>query len=231
MPRIKEIDAGDKRDIKKPGEKGLDRYPEKTIFREVSQRERIESILQKKRDAHDRVLNPPRLEGFEKMGKRDQKEIKDFVAKEHPDKHLNDINMSKIIYHENPKVSEKGDVVLGKWSAEKKEGIKTRQGTIDVYRQGLENRDVQGVKETISHEVGHDVFFRMDGAKQTKWEEISGKRDCADCVSPYAATDMHEDFAESYSFYVNHANELKNINENKYEFMKGEVFDQRTYAT
>ena len=231
MTKIRITDAGDRRDIKKTSEKGLDRYPEKTSYREVSQSERIEAILQKKRDAHDRVLNTPRLEGFEKLGEKEQKEIKDFVAKEHPDKHLNDINMSKITYHDNPKIGEKGDLVLGKWKAEKREGIKTQHGTIDVYPQGLENKDLHGVKETLSHEVGHDVFFRMDSEKQNKWEKISGKREGADCVSPYSTKDMHEDFAESYSFYINHANELKNINEDKYEFMKDEVFDQRTYRT
>lgn len=231
MTKIRVTDAGDRRDIKKTRERGLDRYPEKTNYREVSQRERIEAILQKKRDAHDRVLNTPRLEGFEKLGKKEQKEIRDFVAKEHPDKHLNDINMSKITYHDNPKISEKGDLVLGKWKAEKREGIKTQQGTIDVYPHGFENKDLHAVKETLSHEVGHDVCFRMDGEKQAKWEKISGKRDGADCVSPYSTKDRHEDFAESYSFYINHANELKNINEDKYEFMKDEVFDQRTYGT
>ncbi len=37
-----------------------------------------------------------------------------------------------------------------------------------------QDNDVKQAKETISHETGHDVFFRLDSDKQTKWDEISG---------------------------------------------------------
>lgn len=211
--------------------RGLDRYPEKSNYREVTDKQRVEALLRAKRDAHDRVLNIPPLEGFRTLGEREESQIKDFLAKEHPDRHLNDINISHISYNNEVKKTEQKDIVLGEWGVDKR--MPDKRGKIEIYRQNptSDRADLTELKETLSHEVGHNVFFRMDNEKQLKWQEISGKRDSIDCVTPYATKDLYEDFAESYSYYINHANELKNISEPKYNYMRDEVFDGRIYDT
>lgn len=210
-------------------EKKMARYPETSHRRDVPQSQRVEAAIQARKDASDQNKRLTSIEGFEKLGPKEDKEIKDFLAKEIPGKHMDQDRIEHITYKDRFDFNEKGEQRLGVWHHNSRDNT----SYIEINQHGMrhDQAEINMVKETASHEVGHDVFQRMNSDKRAEWDSISGRRSGRDCVTPYARESAAEDFAESYSFYINHGNELKNINKDKHEFMKNEVFHERTYRT
>lgn len=77
----------------------------------------------------------------------------------------------------------------------------------------------------LFHEVGHAVFLHVLAASlRKKWvTKISGVKSKF-FISLYAKRNAGEDFAESYSFYVNEPDLLREI-PNKYKFFDRFVFE------
>lgn len=75
----------------------------------------------------------------------------------------------------------------------------------------------------LFHEIGHFVFFLIISSTVKKqWvTEVSRS---ADCITAYASRNTSEDFAETYSAFVQDPESLKNLIPAKYEFMRDLVF-------
>lgn len=94
------------------------------------------------------------------------------------------------------------------------------------------------VLKTMTHEVGHNVHENMMATRPEladKWSQmhqasyIQNTLNGTGFVSIYAKTNVYEDFAESYAFYVKDPERLVFYSPEKYEFMKNEVFYGREY--
>ena len=169
----------------------------------------------------------PRVEGFESSGVMSNEEVKQYL-KTFPEMHVNNITMESVRYNDQY-VGDNQAVELGHWeNREVVEGLDVHDKNIVINRQSRYGcDDVQSMKETIAHEVGHHVF-RVNLKKETDlkkdWEAISGDRPADKCVSEYARTSASEDFAESYLHYVLYPGDLQRINPEKHDFMKRHVF-------
>ena len=60
------------------------------------------------------------------------------------------------------------------------------------------NRPLEDGEESFYHELGHDVYYRMNETEQAVWESIKFE----DYPSEYAKTSFKENFAVSFSLYV-----------------------------
>jgi hypothetical protein len=85
------------------------------------------------------------------------------------------------------------------------------------------------MKQTITHEVGHNVYHNLDERQREAWSEINTHSAPDEFASDYAQTNEREDFAESYMAYVHDAEYLKAISPAKYEFMRQYIFERREY--
>jgi hypothetical protein len=75
----------------------------------------------------------------------------------------------------------------------------------------------------LHHEIGHFVFFLVIGSRVKKrWvtEIFPG----SDCVTPYAALNATEDFAETYAYYLLQPEWLEQLFPLKHAFMRDSVF-------
>ncbi len=80
--------------------------------------------------------------------------------------------------------------------------------------------------QMLYHEIGHFVFYLIIGSRVKKrWvtEIFPDSR----CVTPYAAVNAREDFAETYAHYVRHPDFLERELPEKYAFMRDCVFSGR----
>ena len=103
----------------------------------------------------------------------------------------------------------------------------------------LEGQSPQTVLDTVTHEIGHNVYFnlwREDFDFDRRWDaihrqakEIHGATG-AGFVSNYAQTDRYEDFAESYLAYIRYPAILQAVSPEKYEYLRREVFAGREYT-
>lgn len=98
----------------------------------------------------------------------------------------------------------------------------------------------EGVLWTITHEVGHDVYqqyVEASPAMSGTWEALhqvsflTNATEGRGFVTTYSATDVQEDFSESYMAYVHDPERLKFYNPEKYEFMRDYVFSGREYPS
>lgn len=109
---------------------------------------------------------------------------------------------------------------------------------IQVYAIGP-NQSAAQILGTVTHEVGHNVHKNIrskDMAIDGRWaklhqqsQELFASQGLG-FVSDYARTNKFEDFAETYRAYVLAPSFLKQVNPDKYEFMRLEVFAGLEYA-
>jgi len=88
----------------------------------------------------------------------------------------------------------------------------------------------QDIFDTLTHEIGHNVYYNMridNLALATEWENLY--RQNVGFVSDYARTNEFEDFAESYRAYVLEPETLLLSSPAKYEFVRVEVFKGYEY--
>jgi len=91
------------------------------------------------------------------------------------------------------------------------------------------SHDAEGLKQTITHEIGHNVYYNLDEGQKEEWSEINTDSAPDEFVSDYAQTNEREDFAESYMTYVHDPEYLEATSPAKYEFMHQYVFKGRKY--
>jgi hypothetical protein len=88
--------------------------------------------------------------------------------------------------------------------------------------------------DTIAHEIGHNAAENLEPELVNQWNTLyecsserlissGGEQD--EFVTEYATITSAEDFAETYSFYVNDPEFVKAVCPQKYDFMKNYVFD------
>lgn len=215
--------------FERPADKDLPRYREVNYRRDVPQNQRIETALQRSKDASDKSDQMSKIEGFDKLGPQESQEIKNHLVTEIPQQHIGRDRVERITYNDRFDLNEKGEQTYGVWHHNNREN----SSYIEINQHGMQHdsAEINKIKETASHEIGHDVHARLDPEKKAQWETLSGKRPMRACVTDYARKDSAEDFAESYNFYITHNKELKKTNTQKYDFMKDEVFDGRYYGT
>jgi hypothetical protein len=162
------------------------------------------------------------IRSFEKSGILGNEEIAEHLAKL-PQEHIKKIK--EIRYTDEYFPTEDG-YIAGKYIL-----LGSYMGEIKINRQSPEGSyDAEALKETITHEVGHNVYFNLlDERLREEWNKISINSAPNEFVSNYAKKDKQEDFAESYMTYVHDPKYLEAISPAKYEFMRQYVFKWREY--
>lgn len=90
-----------------------------------------------------------------------------------------------------------------------------------------------GVTSVITHEIGHNVHQNMletkpELARQWAFLHLNSFAQEGGFVSTYAVTNVYEDFAESYKYYVTDPERLHFFNPEKCEFMR-DIFSGQEY--
>ncbi len=91
----------------------------------------------------------------------------------------------------------------------------------EVFEYELAARQEQ-YRETLTHEAGHVLFERLaSGVQRFEWGNFFNRtlRDGEEYVSPYAATSLREDFAESFMVYRLDPSELYKEFRSRYDFI------------
>ncbi len=110
---------------------------------------------------------------------------------------------------------------------------------IHIDENGLAREGVNGLLDTIIHEVGHNAHSWLETFHPTiadKWNAIhkASYTEYAHTgigfVSNYATTNVNEDFAETYYAYVRDPELLQTLSPQKYKFMHDWVFNGIQYA-
>jgi len=213
-----------------PGE--LAKHPEQLHHREVPPDRGIEAEL-RRRNPTGRVLCLPPVEGFEKSGLMTNQEVRGYLEETFPEQHANNVTLDGVHYRDRFVGSEQA-VELGHWQKEQVvEGLNIHHRDIVINPQSPEgNRDREALRDTIAHEVGHQVFREyLRAGDQADWRALSGDRPRPACVSDYAQTSEREDFAESYRAYVRDPEALRRVSSDKYDFLRDRVFAGREYRS
>lgn len=205
------------------------RRPELREQREVSANRAMEAGFKDKAE-RERILNLPRVEGFDQSGVMNDQEVRDYLKDTLPEKHANNISMDSVRYHEQT-VSTQGGVELGHWESEQKQTFLQPDQEIVINEHKLQgDKGQEQMKNTLTHEVGHQTYAKfLPESDRQAWEKLSGDRAQTECVNEYARTDQFEDFAVSYRAYVRDPRSLKQVSPEKYEFMRDKVFEGREY--
>ena len=211
-----------------PGE--LQENIEQAEMKDVPVGRRLEQGFRDSREQR-RIFAAPRVEGFEKSGVITNQEVRKYLEETFPDRHCNSVTMESVRYSDQY-VGDTRKVELGHWSDTKPYpgmDIYNKDITINCQtRDGIVDR--QELKSTIAHEVGHQVHkVYLEPTQWAEWTQLSGNRSAEKCVSEYARQDANEDFAETYMVYVRRPDALREVNPEKYSFMRDRVFDGREY--
>jgi hypothetical protein len=147
-----------------------------------------------------------------------------------PPKIVHQLELAKI------KVVRKGVLLPDNASASYDPGTKTILMSDEAFRK---DQDTQG-EGVFFHEVGHAAWFGLKESIQELYASISWNRDIegvytaksnhSNFVTSYASETVEEDFAEHFSSYLFHPENLKKKAPNKYEFFKL-LFGDTEYKT
>lgn len=161
---------------------------------------------------------------FDESGLTDSAEVSDYIEENIPPSHLEDLQTIDYVHDQG--AYDAG--LLGMWWYYP---LSDESG-IEIYP----HDDKGEMYDTIIHEVGHNaehVLEEQNPAAVSEWNGIyeqtlndyyeSGGED-NEFVSPYAMTSPEEDFAESYSTFVNDPDLLQFVSPQKYDFMGSKVF-------
>lgn len=173
----------------------------------------------------DKML--PDVSGFSKSEVLTSREVETFLKDEFLPEHTSKRNLKKIEYTDEYVSDEPGSYVAGTCYTNRILG----KSRIEINRQNENGAtDAEEMKSTISHEVGHNVYYNVVPAKtRGSWKDISENSADDEYVSDYAKTEVEEDFAETYAVYMLDPEALNEISPEKYEFMREHVFDGKEY--
>jgi hypothetical protein len=174
----------------------------------------------------DGLQQPIEVKGFEKSGLMSNGDVQKYLGDTLPPDHIQPDRITEIKYPNEYKPVE-GGTVLGMCSTD----TKTNVSNIEIYNQNpTGSDDPNQLKQTIIHEVGHNVYWNQTPEQQAGWNKISQSSQPNEYVSNYARTNTQEDFSETYASYVRDPELLKDTSMVKYNFMRDHVFSGRQYG-
>ncbi len=144
-------------------------------------------------------------------------EVGAYIEENIPSEHLE--GLDSIEYVDDQKAHEQG--LLGVWDPT---GDTTH---IEVYPHDDEGE----LYDTIAHEIGHNAEANLPAETVETWNDLYEASEQDEFVSNYAMSDPAEDFAETYSFYINDPEMVQSTCPDKYDFMKDNVFNGQMYRT
>lgn len=166
--------------------------------------------------------------GFDECKDYSNEAISDYISETIPPEHFTDC--SSITYNPENPIFVNDHNVLGVYN--------TQTHEIDIADENrFETRDE--MLDTVVHEVGHNEYSHLETAKPeaiNEWDKIHEasvdqyENTGFGFVSAYAQKDKYEDFAETYRTYIRNPELLQFMNEDKYTFMRDNVFDGREYS-
>jgi len=158
--------------------------------------------------------NFPSILGFKQCQAMNNEEVMEYLKSEFLLEHL--VKITSIRYtDERHTTHENEDYIEFACSYTDPE---TLESNIEVHRHAPAGTfDREDLEDTIAHEIGHNVYHNMDVADKANWAKI---------IEYENDSEMREDFAECYAYYMLFAQALNN---DEYEFMKGRVFKEREY--
>jgi len=164
------------------------------------------------------------VQGFEKSEILSNEDVVEHLSTELPEEHSDVKRIEKIEYTDEY-IGDEGTYIAGRCITDE-HGV----SRIEINRQSPEgSHDAEEMKQTITHEVGHNVYYNLDEEQREEWREIYDDSARTQFVSAYARTNEWEDFAESYMAYVHDPERLKRRSPAKYKFMHYYVFKGREY--
>ena len=172
--------------------------------------------------AETAIVGATELSHFEASGWTNNESLGDYLRDTLPPTHLE--NCETIRYNETP--SDVYPNALGLFNTESRE--------INIYgppeRFLMEDGGLQGI---LTHEIGHNVHQNLIECRPDlaeRWEVLHTQNlhSGEGFVSAYATTNVYEDFAESYKYFVVDGERLSFLNPDKYAFMK-EVFSGKEH--
>jgi len=169
-------------------------------------------------DVKDVSENLLKVKGFEKAEVLGNEDVAEYLSTELPEEHTERVTQ---IEYTDKYDGDEGGYVAGCCITDTKNSI----STIEINRQSSEGSyDKEEMKRTITHEVGHSVYYSLNEEQRNQWSEIYANSSANGFVSDYAQTNEREDFAESYVTYVHDLEYLKVTSTAKYDFMRQYVF-------
>ena len=164
------------------------------------------------------------VQGFEKSEILSNEDVAEHLSTELPEEH-GDVKRVKEIEYTDEYIGDERTYIAGRCVTDE-HGV----SKIEINRQSPESsHDAEGMKQTITHEVGHNVYYNLDEGQREEWREIYYDSARRQFVSAYARTNEREDFAESYKAYVHDPERLKRRSLAKHKFMHHYVFKRREY--
>lgn len=163
---------------------------------------------------------------FDDTGMTTTEEVADYINESIPQDHLE--GLDGIEYVDSDEAREEG--ILGMWVDDPLTGTTE----IEVYP----HDDVGELYDTIAHEIGHNAEEYIPNSAVNEWDNlyydssldyISSFGEDNRFVTDYATTSPEEDFAETYSFYINDPEMVQAICPEKYDFMKDHVFNGKEF--
>ncbi len=180
--------------------------------------------LEAPRPAEQTTEAPPiEVKGFEKSGVMTNEDVKTYLKDTLPADHVRGDHIAGIHYQDEYRgVGDK--YIAGNCST----GEVSR---INIFKQTPDGSfDRDEMEDTLTHEVGHNVRNNLTPEQQQQWDTISSSSKTGEYVDDYAKTNTHEDFAQSYAYYVREPETLTLKSPAKFSFMKDVVFKGRQYA-
>jgi hypothetical protein len=176
--------------------------------------------------AQDASGQPIEIKGFEKSGLMSNADVQKYLKDTLPAEHIRGDHITEIKYPNIYRPIDDGKI-LGMCKTDRT----TNVSKIEIYNQTPTGSDDFGqLKQTITHEVGHNVYWNLPSEQHAAWDKISTSSHPGEYVSNYARTNPKEDFSESYASYVLDPELLKDTSPAKYNFLCGNVFSGRQYG-
>ena len=162
------------------------------------------------------------VQGFEKSEILGNEDVAEHLSTELPEEH-SDVKRVKEIEYTDEYVGDERTYIAGRCITDE-HGV----SKIEINRQSPEgSHDAEEMRQTITHEIGHNVYYNLSEEQRGEWREIYDDSARRQFVSAYARTNEQEDFAESYRAYVHDPERLRRRGLAKYKFMHHYVFKGR----
>ena len=162
------------------------------------------------------------VQGFEKSEILSNEDVAEYLSTKLPEEH-SDVKRVKGIEYTDKYISDESTYIAGRCITDE-HGV----SRIEINRQSPDgSHDAEDMKQTITHEVGHNVYHNLDEGQREEWSELNAYSAPDEFVSDYAQTNEREDFAESYMAYVHDPEYLKAVSLAKYKFLQQHVFKGR----
>ena len=144
-------------------------------------------------------------------------EVANYMEESIPEEHLD--GLDSIEYVDDELAYQEG--LMGMWIDDPETDI----AHIEVYP----HDDVGIMYDTVAHEIGHNAEETLEPDLLDDWNDLYEQSDLDEFVTPYASESAQEDFAETYSFYINDPPLVQATSPDKYDFMKDNVFDGKEF--